>query len=86
MTIKKLSKGWIRDTIQENYSVFRWYEKGETIASLVQGDIEDEAEWRISGKGFDSIQARGNKELMLRRTDAHNIAKIETLIRREKMK
>lgn len=82
--IKKI-KGWKRDTSQETYDVLRWYEKGETIASLVNGDIEGEAEWRISGKGFDSISARGGKDIMLRKSDIDNVRRIEMLIRREQM-
>ena len=83
MARKKLSKGWIRETSDENSNVFRWYEKGNTTASLVQGDHENEAEWRISGN-FGSLESRGGKNLMLKKSDAQNIRIIETLIRREK--
>jgi len=88
--VKKLSNGWIRDQAQENDSVFRWYEnpKRGITASMVQGARANEGEWRISQRDFefDSIQSRGGKSLMLKKSDAQNISKIETLIRREKMR
>jgi hypothetical protein len=88
--IKKLSNGWIRDYSQEGYNVLRWYEKGDIIASLVKTDFPNEGEWRISGtiskSGFDSISSRGDYHLMEKKSDAENIRKIETLIRREKLR
>ena len=82
---KKLKNGWIRDTSQEGNQVFRWYEKGKIIASLVQGDFSNEAEWRISGN-FGSLESRGGKNIMLKKSDSQNIDTIESLIRREKYK
>lgn len=83
MTVKKLSNGWIRDTLQEEDAVIRWYEKGDKIASLVKGNNPNEGEWRISGDDF-SITSRGDIHLMQRKSDAENIRKIELLIKREK--
>jgi len=82
---KKLSGGWTRDTVQENGSVFRWYEKGDIIASIVETQFPNEAEYRISGN-FGSLSSRGDKHKILGNSDARNIKKIETLIRREKFK
>lgn len=84
--VKKLSKGWVRYEEEETGDVFRWYEKKGIIASLVEGDIKGEAEWRISGNNLDSISARGGKDLMLSKSDSDNIRRIEMLIKREKMK
>jgi hypothetical protein len=82
--VKKITHGWIRDEAQESGAVLRWYEKGKTIASVVEGDIPGEAEFRISGKGFDGISARGGKDIILRSSDKENIRRIEMLISREK--
>lgn len=57
-----------------------------TIASLVDGDLPNEGEWRISVPGFDGIESRGDIHIMLRKSDAQNIQAIESLIRREKMR
>ena len=91
--VKKLKKGWIRDISQEKNDdqrggsgSYRWYEKGDIIASLVDGNIVNEGEWRISGKGFDAIESRGDIHIMLKYSDEKNINKIESLIRREKFR
>ena len=93
--MKKLTKGWIRyknqekpDTQRGGSGAYRWYEnpKRGIIASLVDGDIANEGEWRISGDNFDSIEVRGDIHLMLRKSDANNIRSFEQLIKREKMR
>jgi hypothetical protein len=90
--VKKLKNGWVRDTIQEKEDsqrggsgAYRWYEnpKKEFIASLVDGNIANEGEWKISGKGFDSIESRGDIHIMLNKSDDDNIRRIESLIKRE---
>jgi len=91
---KKLPNGWIRDTSQEKDDsqrggggAYRWYQKkGGFIASLVDGDIVNEGEWRISGNDFDAIESRGDIHIMLNKSDLTNIRIIESLIRREKMR
>ncbi|MEK7179961.1 MAG: hypothetical protein AAB706_00635 [Patescibacteria group bacterium] len=91
----KLPDGWVRDASQEKddsqrngSGAYRWYEKskGGFVASLVDGDIPNEGEWRISGKKFDSISSRGDIHIMLRKSDAENVRTIQALIRREKMR
>jgi hypothetical protein len=89
MSIKRFPNGWLRDTNQEDGKVvFRWYEKqkGGIIASLVKGEIANEGEWRISGDNLDSIESRGDINLMERKSDENNIRTVESLIRREKMR
>ena len=83
INMKKIKNGWSRNTSEESGAVVRWYEKGDRVASLVEGDNPKEGQWRIdTGKG--SIESRGILAIMNKRTDAQNIDTIETLIRREK--
>ena len=93
--MKKLFNGWIRynedekpDSQRGGSGAYRWYEKPSEgiIASLVDGDIANEGEWRISGNDFDAINVRGDIHIMLRESDSKIIQRVETLIRREKMK
>jgi len=83
--MKKLKNGWKRDYSEESGAVIRWYEKGNITASLVEGEFPNELQWRISGDNpFISIESRGDKKIMEKKSDSQNIEIIETLIRREK--
>lgn len=86
--MKKLKGGWIRDLIQESGDVLRWYEKsaGNIIASIVKSDLSNTAEIRISGDEFEDFSAQLPLEKVSKYTDATNLMKIESLIKRERMK
>lgn len=76
---------WVRDKDQEGGDVFRWYETSDgRIASLVQGNFPNEAEWRIDVSEGNSVKVRGDKNLMLKKSDQQNSIIIENIIRREK--
>ena len=75
---------WKRYKRQEGGNVFRWFEKGKTIASVVEGYFPTEANIRITGRGFDSIEIRGHKSVILKWSDAELMRKFDTYIKREK--
>lgn len=75
---------WKRYKKQEGGNVFRWFEKGETIASVVEGYFPTEANVRISGRGFNSIEIRGHKSVILKRSDAELTRNFDMHIKREK--
>lgn len=55
---------------QEGYAVHRWFEGNKgIIASVVKGDIPNEAEIRISGNKFDAFKIRGDKSIILKKSD-----------------
>jgi len=61
---------WKRNKRQEGGQVYRWFEKGETIASVVEGYFPNEANMRVSGRGFESFEIRGHKSAMLNKPDS----------------
>jgi len=75
---------WKRYKKQEGGNVFRWFEKGGTIASVVEGYFPEESNIRISGIGFDSIEVRGHKSVILKWSDAELTRKFDMYIKREK--
>jgi len=75
---------WKRDKSQEDGSVLRWYEEGHHVASLVEGSYPNEAEWRIDSPKGGSVIVRGDKKIMLNKTDSQNIALIKSVKRGEK--
>ena len=83
LNVKKIGLKRIR--VQEEGNVLRWFEGNGVIASLVKGDIQNEAEWRVSDeKGrFSSFTWRGNRDLMLRKSDGEIKRQILKMIKRE---
>jgi len=72
---------WVRKRNQEGGKVYRWFEKGWTIASVVEGYFPDEANIRCSGHGFDSFEIRGHKSIILKMSDAELIRLFEKHIK-----
>ena len=76
---------WRRYKRQEDgRSVYRWFEKGYTIASVVQGYFPNEANIRITGRGFSAIEVRGHKAVLLKLSDEALKQKFDNYIRSEK--
>jgi len=57
LCIKRI-KGWNRIHEQENDAVKRWYEKGDMIASVVEG-YRNDLNLRITASGLDGIEIEG---------------------------
>ena len=72
----KIKNGWKRDKSQERGDVLFWYEKGEITASVVKGDIPNEAEFRISSDTINSISSRGDLNIIKNATDSKRIDNI----------
>ena len=66
---------------EEGGAVLKWFEDKDIIASMVQGDFPNEAELRISGKGFESFKSRGSRELMLKKSDKALVDSIKRMIK-----
>ena len=75
------SSKWKRNKSQEGGKVYRWFEKGWTIASVVEGYYPTEANMRVSGRGFDSFEIRGHKSTMLKMSDGEFIRIFEKHIK-----
>ena len=75
---------------QEEQSVFRWFENKNIIASLVEGYFPEECNFRISFCWGDllkydlkSIEIRGSKSIILKKTDKEMKEYLERVIKRE---
>lgn len=75
---------WKRYKKQEGGKVYRWFEKGYTIASVVEGYFPSEANIRITGHGFNAIEVRGHKSVILRFSNYELFRKFDMYIKREK--
>lgn len=82
----KENNKWIRYKEQEKDKVYRWYEKKDIIASVVQGYFEKEANIRITGPNFDAIEVRGHKMAILDKTDEELYKAFDRYIKEAKKK
>jgi hypothetical protein len=85
-----MSNQWKRIKRQEGLPVFRWYEKGGIIASVVEGYFPDEANVRVSDVigSFESFEIRGHKSIILKLSDPEILRVVEKHIglrRKEKL-
>lgn len=85
LCIKKMGQ-WTRTYEQEEGAVKKWFEreKDGVIASVVEGYFPSEQNIRISGMDFESIEIRGHKSIIEKKSDDDLIEMVERAIRRQK--
>jgi hypothetical protein len=67
---KEIYKGFSRDKNEEGGEVYRWYESEDgSIISVVEGYFPNEANVRVTHKDRDSFEIRGDKKIILGKSD-----------------
>ncbi len=86
---RRKTKGtWKRIRSQEDgFQVYRWYERDDgAMVSVVTAPLDSELEYRFSFPTRDSWVVRGDRKIILRKTDSENIALINRQESRDLMR
>lgn len=73
------AKNWKRDKRQESGAVLRWFDRGDDVISVVEGNFPGEVEVRTTIKG-ESFVIRGSTGI-LKETDEKLIERVERAAR-----